>query len=95
MANVRVRYFGMLRDIVGNREERLDINDSSGVDELIKILSEKYGAGLSKFLFDNRGRLRNGLAFAVNGDTTDSKHLSQVKCKNVREFVILPPISGG
>ncbi len=95
MAKVRVRYFGMLREIVGKREERCDINDSYGVDKLIKLLSEKHGVGFSEFLFDQRGKLRDGLAFAVNGDTTDSKHLSKMTCENVHEFVILPPISGG
>ena len=95
MSRVRVRYFGMLKEIVGKRDEEGEVNDATRVNELIKFLAEKNGEKFSHNVFDNRGRVRDGLAIAVDGDTVDSERLQELKCKNVNEFVIIPPISGG
>ncbi|MHB2035491.1 MAG: MoaD/ThiS family protein [Nitrososphaerales archaeon] len=94
MAHVRVRFFGVLREMVGRREEGLQIDDASNLVDLIELLSSKHGKKFTDFVFD-QGKLRDGFAFAINGDSLSESKLSSTKCKNVREFVILPPISGG
>jgi MoaD family protein len=95
MALVKIRFFGMLREMIGKREESLQIDDSSSVTDLIKLLSSKHGKRFADFVFDQKGNLREGFAFAVNGDSLSESKLSTTKCKDVQEFVILPPISGG
>jgi len=85
----------MLREMVGRREESLQIDDASSVTDLIKLLSSKHGKKFSDFVFDHKGKLRDGFAFAINGDAVSETKLSVTKCKSVQEFVILPPISGG
>jgi MoaD family protein len=95
MAQVKVRYFGMLREMVGRREESLVIDDASCVTDLIKQLSSKHGKRFTDFVFDQEGNLREGFAYAVNGDSISESKLSSTKCDTVKEFVILPPISGG
>ncbi|MGH2637806.1 MAG: MoaD/ThiS family protein [Rhabdochlamydiaceae bacterium] len=95
MSQISVRYFGMLREVAGRRQEVFNIDDSSSATELIKLLSAKHGQKFTEFIFDPRGRLRQGFAFAVNGHSVDESKLQGIKCKKIHEFVILPPISGG
>lgn len=95
MARVRVRYFGMLHEIVGKREEEVTIEDSASVSQLIERITKLHGRRLEEYVFDSKGQLKDGLAYAVNGDSTDEGELKRIKCKEVSEFVILPPISGG
>jgi molybdopterin converting factor small subunit len=95
MAEVKIRFFGMLREIVGKREETLVVRDADSVMDLIKLLSSKHGKKFSDFVFDKEGNLRDGFAYAINGDSVSESKLSSVRCRSVREFVILPPISGG
>jgi MoaD family protein len=95
MAQVRIRFFGMLKEMIGKREESLQIEDSASISDLIKLLSTKHGKRFAGFVFDQKGSLREGFAFAVNGDSLSESKLESTKCRDVKEFVILPPISGG
>jgi MoaD family protein len=95
MADITVRYFGMLREIVGKRSEIVAIEDSSSGTDFLDSLSNKHGKKFRDFVFDSDGKIRQGLAFAVNGSSVQKSTLSRTKCKNISEFVILPPISGG
>ena len=90
-----IRYYGMLHDIVGKRSEVLNIDDSETALALVKIISTRHGKKFQEFVFDQNGRIRSGLAFAVNGVSIPRSMLSKTKCKDISEFVILPPISGG
>lgn len=95
MAQVRIRFFGMLKEMVGKREEVVQIDDTSNVTDLIRLLSSKHNKRFADFVFDQKGNLREGFAFAVNGDSLSESKLDSTRCKDVKEFVILPPISGG
>jgi len=95
MARVTVRYFGMLREIVGKRSEIVTIEDSSNGVDLLNSISDAHGKKFNDFVFDPDGKLRQGLTFAVNGSSVQKSALSRTRCKNISEFVILPPISGG
>ena len=95
MAKVVVRYFGILRELVGKRDEKLTIEDSASINELIESVSKIHGDKFSEYVFDSNGRLRKGFVYAINGDTVSEGRLANIKCKEVSEFAILPPISGG
>jgi molybdopterin converting factor small subunit len=95
MAEVKVLFFGMLREIVSKREERLRVEDTLPASDLVQKLASMHGKKFGEFVFERNGKLRPGLAFAVNGDTVDAAQLKRVACRDVNEFVILPPISGG
>jgi len=93
--SITVRYFGILHDIVGKRSETEKVEEDDTVMNLIKIISSRHGKRFQDFVFDGRGKIRPGLAFAVNGISIEKSKLSKILCKDVSEFVILPPISGG
>jgi molybdopterin converting factor small subunit len=85
----------MLHEIVGKRSEVLKIDDSASAINLVEVISSRHGKKFQDFVFDQNGRIRSGLAFAVNGISIERSMLSKTKCRDISEFVILPPISGG
>jgi molybdopterin converting factor small subunit len=95
LPQIRVRYFGGLREIVGKKEEHVLMEDGSVMIDLVKKLSEINGKKFSEFIFDSEGKLKDGFAYAINGDSVSEARLRRTKCKEVSVFVILPPISGG
>jgi MoaD family protein len=94
VTRVNIKYFGMLHDIVGKRSEVLSVESSNTAMDLVEILSKRHGARFRDFVFESND-IRPGLAFAINGSSVDRAVLSKTKCKEISEFVILPPISGG
>jgi MoaD family protein len=90
-----VRYYGMLHDLVGKRSEVLSMDGAKTASDIIEEISTKYGRGVQDFIFEGNGRIRSGLAFAVNGNSIPRSMLSKTECREISEFVILPPISGG
>ncbi|MHB8567830.1 MAG: MoaD/ThiS family protein [Nitrososphaerales archaeon] len=97
MADITLLYFGILRELtVGKkRQEKIMIEDSSSIEDLMKKLAEMHGQKFRDYVFDSKGKSRSGIAFAINGDSIDASALKMIRCKGVKEFVILPPISGG
>jgi molybdopterin converting factor small subunit len=95
MALVRIRYFGILREISKKKEDKLEIDGDANAMDLIEAISTKHGQKFRDFVFDDKGNVNDGLAFAVDGASVERSKLPKIKCKNITEFVILPPISGG
>jgi len=95
VTKVAVRYFGMLHDLAGMRSETFNVDESDTVLDLVKLISSKHGKRFEDFVFDPKGKIRPGIAFAVDGSSVERSSLGKTACKDVKEFVILPPISGG
>ena len=85
----------MLHDLAGKRSEVLSVDPASSAMDLIQRIVLKNGKRFQDFIYDDSGQLRSGLAFAVNGVSVEKAALKRAKCRDIAEFVILPPISGG
>ncbi|MEM3437796.1 MAG: MoaD/ThiS family protein [Nitrososphaerales archaeon] len=93
--SINLKYFAMIRDITGKKEESLQFNkDKSAMDVLIK-LTEIYNKKLYQFLFDENGEPRENITFLINGYAIEREKLKEKKLKDGDIFVILPPIGGG
>jgi MoaD family protein len=95
MKEISVLYFGPLRQITGKRKEKIGIEESSTLLDLVHVLAQRNGKTFEEFVFGTNGRIRKGIAFAVNGDSILQSELRTRRINAVDEFVILPPISGG
>ena len=95
MTHIRVRYFGPLREIIDKRNEKVSIDDSASLMDLLEKLVDRHGSKFRTFVFQSDGEIREGIAFAVDGDTIPKSRLQKIHCTEAEEFVILPPISGG
>ncbi len=81
MTTLRIKAFGITRDIVGSRELTLELGDQKTVSGLKKILAEKCPSikGLKS------------LVIAVNNEyANDSQPLTESD-----EIALIPPVSGG
>lgn len=81
MTTLRVKAFGITRDIVGGRELTLELGDQKTVSDLKKMLEEKFPSikGLKS------------LVIAVNNEyANDSQPLTESD-----EIALIPPVSGG
>ncbi len=92
---VSVLYFGSLKEISGKRQEKVRMEDSASLLELIQELARLHGPRFREFVYSSSGKLREGLAYALDGETIARSKLGKITCKEAKEFVILPPISGG
>lgn len=81
MTKLRIKAFGITRDILGTRELALELGDHKTVSGLRKILEDKYPSikGLKSLLI------------AVNNEyANDSQPLTEND-----EIALIPPVSGG
>jgi molybdopterin converting factor small subunit len=95
MQTVLVRYYGILKEFAKKKQEKIEMEDNSSVLDLIKVISARNGEKFRDFVSADNGKMRDGLAFAVDGKSVERSTLGRIKCKDISEFVILPPISGG
>ncbi len=76
---IKVKYFGLIAEITGCLEERIELNDTSTIAEFNDFISSKYELSETPF------------RIAVNQSFGDkSKPLN-----NADELALLPPFAGG
>ena len=79
---VKALFFAACRDIIGDRELELDLEEGSQVDDLKSVLLVKY-PGLAA--------LNDVLSIAVNAEYADSNTILNPG----DEVAFIPPVSGG
>jgi molybdopterin synthase sulfur carrier subunit len=81
MTNIKIKAFGITREIVGQRELELELSDGKTVSELRKLLNEQYPKmkGLKSLLI------------AVNNEYAED----HITLKSDDEIALIPPVSGG
>ena len=50
---VTVKFFTTLREITQKREEEIQLSSAATVEELLKILSKKYGRKFTDYVYDS------------------------------------------
>jgi MoaD family protein len=93
---VTVQFFASVRELVGVREETLELANGGTVSDLREILILRHGEGFRNYVFDPKTkRLRPSLQFLV-GDKSISvpDGLSTVLVEGC-VFAIIPPVGGG
>ncbi|MEM3382974.1 MAG: MoaD family protein [Nitrososphaerales archaeon] len=93
--SINLKYFAMIRDITGKKEESLKLNKDQSAMDLLNKLVEIYNKGLSQFIFDENKEPKENITFLINGHAVKRENLREIKLKDGDIFVILPPISGG
>ena len=95
---VSVRFFTILREITGKKEEVLKFpkGQTVTVDSVLKILAERYGRGFAEYVYDsNTGEVKGFLQFLVNGRSTSSFDGLDTKLQDGDVLAIIPPVGGG
>ncbi len=88
---VRVRFYGMVHDEVGQRELGYELPEGSTVKDLLNVILVDYPV-LTEMVYDENGDFRDYLEIAVN-------HVSVIGLDNALNdddyIQIMPPIGGG
>jgi MoaD family protein len=95
---VSVRFFTVLREITGKKEETLQFprGEEVTVNVVLKRLSEKYGKAFDEYIYDHATRdVKGFLQFLVNGRSVSSPQGMETKLSSGDVLAIIPPVSGG
>jgi len=93
--NVRVKFFTTLREIVGKKEEQIELSGSATLETLLKQLSKKHGKEFVDYVYDELGNVRGHLQFLINGKSASTVKGLKTKLGEGDQIAILPPVGGG
>ena len=92
---ITVKFFTVLREITGKREENLEFSSSITMDELLDYLSQKYGRQFIDYVYNASGKPRGYLQFLVNGKSITTLEGFRTRLKEEDNVAIIPPVGGG
>ena len=92
---VTVKFFTTLREIMGKKEEQIELARPVTVEALLKQLSEAYGNDFVDYVFDELGNVRGHLQFLVNGKSVTTLQGFKTKLNDGDQVAVLPPVGGG
>ena len=93
---VNAKFFASVREITGKKEELVELKDGATVEDLLKILMEKYGKKFKEYVFDEKTNSpRNSLQFLMDGRSVTTMNGSKTRLYEGCQFAIIPPVGGG
>jgi len=92
---VEVKFFTSLREITGKKVDEIQLQNTITVNELVTLLSEKYGKNFREYIYNKKGDVQEFLSFLVNGKNINIMQGFDTKLQEGNVVAILPPIGGG
>jgi len=93
---VKVKFFALVRELTGKREEMVDLNDQATVRTLLDKLVEEYGIKFRDYVFDPGSKEPKGhIQFLMDGRNITLMQGLDTPLKEDASLAILPPVGGG
>ncbi len=92
---VTVRYLSVIREITGTREEVIEVDNGSTVEDLLSILSKKYGKAFNRMIRSGRDIRGLQIIYFIDGKNIANLAGFKTPIHNQSELVIIPPVAGG
>jgi len=93
--NVKVQYFATVRELVGLREETVELPGQSTVKVLLDELEKRHGK-LRDYLYDAKtGNLRASIQFLIGDVPVHATDTGSTVLSEGSVFAIIPPVGGG
>jgi molybdopterin synthase sulfur carrier subunit len=92
---IKVKFFTSLRDITDKKVDEIQLKSIITVEELLTLLSEKYGKKFREYIYNKKGKVQDFLSFLVNGKNINNLQGFDTKLKEGDIIAILPPVGGG
>jgi len=92
---VEVKFFTSLREITGKKMDEIQLQSVITVEELLTLLSEKYGENFREYIYSKEGKVQDYLSFLVNGRNINVLQGFDTKLKEADIIAIIPPVGGG
>jgi len=92
---IEVKFFTSLREITEKKSEKVQLQNTITVEELLTLLSEKYGKKFREYIYNKKGKVHGYLAILVNGKNINVLQGFDTELKEGDTIAILPPVGGG
>jgi MoaD family protein len=92
---VTVRYFTVLRKITQKRQENLEMKPNSTVEDMLTVLTGKYGESFERYVSSGKRRKGLQLVFLLNGQDVRNLDGLKTRLNNGDTVAVMPPIAGG
>jgi len=93
MIELKIRFTAQLKDRAGLATDSIKIDANNKLQDLLKLLIEKYGESFGKILFDTDGSYRNSNLIVINQYQVNYNENTQLNDGD--EIALMSPISGG
>lgn len=91
---IKVKYFNMLRELVGIKEEYYTFSSSATIQALLEEACSKHQQKLKDKLLDTEGKMKPAILIFLNSQLVNHTKLNQNLSDN-DEVYLFPVISGG
>jgi molybdopterin synthase sulfur carrier subunit len=92
---IEVKFFTSLREMTGKKVDEIQLQSIITVEELLTLLSEKYGKKFREYIYNKKGKVYDFLSFLVNGKNINVLQGFDTELKQGDTVAILPPVGGG
>jgi MoaD family protein len=92
---ITVRYFTIIRNITGTREEKIDAKEGSTVEDVLKTLGTRYGKEFERYISSGRDHKGMKLLFFVDGRNIEGSDGFKTILRSGNTLAIMPPVAGG
>jgi sulfur-carrier protein len=95
---IQVRFFTVLREVTGKKEESLSFPDGEKitVHSVLKKLSETYGKPFNEYVYNTEAdEVKGFLQFLINGKSASTANGLETELKDGDVLAIVPPVGGG
>ena len=93
---VNVQFFAAVRELVGLREETLELPNGGTVKNLLDLLVERHGQSLRNYIYDPKSdELRRSLQVLVGDKPTSALNGLTTELTDGCVLAIIPPVGGG
>ena len=92
---VEVKFFTSLREITGKKVDTIQLQNSISVEELLNMLSTKYGKEFTEYIYNKKGDVQSFLSILVNGKNINVLQGLKTQLKEGNIVAVLPPVGGG
>jgi MoaD family protein len=92
---VTIRYLSVIREITGTREEVIEIENGSTIEDILKNLSKKYGKAFNRMIRSGRDIRGLQIIYFIDGKNIANLDGFKTAVQNESELVIIPPVAGG
>ena len=92
---VRVKFFGVIREIAGKRDETFEVPASVTLLDLLRTLAVKYGGNMESYLFDPVANTPRPIhMYLLNGEVFTAGQTSAVMLGEGTVISIIPTQGG-
>lgn len=92
---ITVKFFTSLREITGKKQDEIESSGTIILEELLKLLSKKYGQQFTDYLYNEKGNVRTYIQILINGRGINALQGFETRLKEGDSVAIFPPVGGG